>query len=221
MLTYKGRQIPDTFEEIIDPKHTALIVHELLNDFCAEGGVRDKEGRRIDASEIVQPVAKLIEEARRQELRVIYVRYTMHADYSTMSDPDIWKHRESILKPDAPPPPVVDGTWGWENLDEVKPQPGDIIVRKYKVDAFFETPLDALLRWNRIRTIVIVGIGAEVGIVPTVMHAHSLGYFSVAVSDCIRPSDPARAEDAMLYIGDWSIIKDHTQVLDAWRSHKS
>ena len=40
MLTYKGRQIPDTFEEIIDPKHTALIVHELLNDFCAEGGGR-------------------------------------------------------------------------------------------------------------------------------------------------------------------------------------
>ena len=216
MLTYKGRQIPETFEEIIDPKHTALIVHELLNDFCAEGGAFDKAGHRIDVSGIVEPVVRLIEGARQQNVRVIYVRYTIHADYSTWSDLDIWKWRDSISKPDRPPPPVVDGTWGWENIDEVKPQPGDLIVRKYRVDAFFGTPLDELLRWNGIKTIVIVGAGAEVGIVPTVIHASNLGYFSVAVEDCLRPTDPARLEDAMKFIRDWAIVKNHTDVLDAW-----
>ncbi|MFQ5933702.1 MAG: cysteine hydrolase family protein [Dehalococcoidia bacterium] len=219
MLTYKGRQIPETLEEVIDPKHTALIVHEMLNDFCAEGGAFDKAGHRIDVSEIVEPVVKLIEGARKQKVRVIYVRYTMHADQSTLSDPDIWRYRDSMLRSESTPP-VVDGTWGWENIDEVKPQPGDFIVRKYKVDAFFETSLDALLRWNGIRTIVIVGVGAEVGIVPSVIHAHNLGYFSVAVEDCMRPTDPTRLGDAMKFIGDWSIVKNHKEVLDVWVAYK-
>ncbi|MCH8948400.1 MAG: cysteine hydrolase [Acidobacteria bacterium] len=119
----------------------------MLNDFCAEGGAFDKMGRRIDASGIVGPVVKLLKETRKQNVRVIYVRYTMNADQSSLTDVDVWKRRDSILKPDQPSF-VVDGTWGWENIDEVKPEPGDLIVRKYKVDAFFETPLDALLRWN-------------------------------------------------------------------------
>ena len=38
MLTYKGREIPETFAEIVDPKHTALIVHEMLNDFLNPNG---------------------------------------------------------------------------------------------------------------------------------------------------------------------------------------
>ena len=42
MISYKGRSIPQTFEEIVDPRHTALVVHELLNDFCAKGGAFDK-----------------------------------------------------------------------------------------------------------------------------------------------------------------------------------
>ena len=218
MLTYKGRQIPETLEEIIDPQHTALIVHEMLNDFCAEGGAFDKMGRRIDASGIVGPVVKLLEEARKQKVRVIYVRYTMNADQSSLTDVDVWKRRDSILEP-YHPSIVVDGTWGWENIDEVKPEPRDLIVRKYKVDAFFETPLDALLRWNGIKTFVIVGIGAEVGVVPSVIHGSALGYFSVAVKDCLRPTDPARTEDALRYIQDWSIVKDHTDVINAWRSH--
>jgi hypothetical protein len=48
MIPYRGRSIPQTFEEIVDPRHTALVVHELLNDFCAKGGAFDKLGRIID-----------------------------------------------------------------------------------------------------------------------------------------------------------------------------
>ena len=53
MISYKGRSIPQTFEEIVDPRHTALVVHELLNDFCAKGGAFDKLGRIIDVSGIL------------------------------------------------------------------------------------------------------------------------------------------------------------------------
>ena len=219
MIEYKGRQIPETFEEIVDPKHTAFIVHELLNDFCAEGGAFDKMGRRIDASEIVGPVAKMLDAARAKNVRVIYVRYTMNADRSSMTDLDVWKSRDTAPGSERGNA-VVDGTWGWQNLPEVEPLPGELIVRKYKVDAFFETPLDALLRWNGIKTFVIVGIGAEVGVVPSVIHGGCLGYFSVAVEDCLRGTVPARLAGAMTAIADWSIIKNHQEVIDAWNANR-
>ena len=148
MISYKGRQIPQTFEEIVDPRHTVLIVHELLNDFCGKGGAFDKAGRIIDVSGILAGVQALIAEARRLKIKLVYVRYTNHADYSTLSDPMIVRQYDTITNPNSPPPASVEGTWGWENLDEVKPQPGDTIVKKYRVDSFLGTNLDHILRWN-------------------------------------------------------------------------
>ena len=217
MIEHKGRQIPETFEEIVDPKHTAFVVHELLNDFCAEGGAFDQMGMRIDASEIVAPVAKMLDAARANNVRVIYVRYTMNADQSSLTDLDVWRSRDADPNVERVPA-VVDGTWGWQNLPGVEPLPEELIVRKYKVDAFFESPLDALLRWNGIKTFVIVGIGAEVGMVPTVIHGGCLGYFSVAVEDCLRGTVAARLDGAMTAIADWSIVKNHQEVIDAWNA---
>lgn len=219
MLTYRDREIPETLTEIVAARHSALIVHELLNDWCAQGGALDRIGHRIDASGILPATVELIDAARRHAVPVIYVRYTMHADHSTFSDPAIRRYRRggSFGQTDLPAM-VVDGTWGWENLDEVAPLEGDMIVRKYRPDAFFATPLDALLRWNAISTAIFVGIGLEVGIVPSVMHAFNLGYFAVGVENCMQAVDPARQGDALNYIRDWGAVADHGAVIDVWQN---
>ena len=218
MLTHESRQIPDTLAEIVDPAHTALIIHELLNDFCAESGVLDTLGHRIDASEILPPTVQLLGAAREREIRVIYVRYTQHADHSTLSDTAIRRFLSGTWSaPGKLPQWAVEGTWGWNNLEEVAPEPGDIIVKKTRPDMFFATPLDALLRWNQIRTAIVVGIGAEVGLVPSVMHGDNLGYFMVAPEDCICPADPSRREDALLYIRDVGITPPSSEIIAAWK----
>jgi nicotinamidase-related amidase len=208
-----GRPAPD-MREILDPKHTVLLVHEMLNGFTMRGGASDKAGRRIDADAILEPMAKLIETARSKRVRVAYVRWTTYADGSTSANAG-----------SRPPTPVstrtdstIEGTWGWQIADPVKPAEGDWVLRKYRPDAFFATPLDTLMRWNGMKTLVIVGIGAEVGVVPTLMTASNLGYRRVAVSDLLRPSDPKRMEDAMRFIGDQAILKTSAEVMDIWRS---
>lgn len=218
-FTHEGRPIPRSIEEILNPRHTVLIVHEMLNAFVAEGGAFDKSGRRIDVSGIVEPMVKLIAAARAKNVRIAYVRWTTYPDGSTSN---IWTRRPPSGSEERRPPPSTisthEGTWGWENLHAVKPQEGDWVLRKYRPDAFFATALDALLRWNDLRTIVIVGVGAEVGIVPTLMTASNLGYLRVAVSDCIRPTDPKRMDDAMRYIADHATIKTHKEVIDIWNA---
>jgi nicotinamidase-related amidase len=215
-VSFRGRQIPNTLDEILNPKHTVLLVHEMLNDFISKGGALDKAGRRIDADAILSPMAKLIAAARAKRVRVAYVRWTNYADYSAYSDPTIQSGWSRWSSGQMTPPFTVEGTWGWEINDTVKPAPGDWVLRKYRPDAFFATPLDTLMRWNGVKTLVIVGIGAEVGVVPTLMTASNLGYFRVAASDLLRPTNPARMDDAMRYVNDYATVKTSAELAEIW-----
>ena len=216
-VKYRNREVPNTEREILNPKYTVLLVHEMLNDFITKGGTFDRSGRRIDADATLEPIAKLLAEARAKKVRVAYVRWTNYADNSTMSDPMV-RSALGRLATGQYPASTIEGTWGWQIADPIKPATGDWVLRKYRPDAFFGTPLDTLMRWNAIKTLVVVGVGAEVGVVPTLMTASNLGYFRVAVSDCLRPTDPSRLTDAMRYISDQAIVKTHSELLDIWRS---
>jgi nicotinamidase-related amidase len=220
-ISFQGREIPNTLDEILNPKHTAVIVHEMINDFISPGGALDKQGHAYDPARMatfLPRIQKLLATARAKNVRVIYVRYTSHADGSTFSDA-IRQNQWSRGEP--PPREHIEGEWGWEVIDAVKPQPQDLVLRKYRPDAFHGTVLDSILRWNGIKTIVMVGVGAAVGVIPTVMTASNLGYFPVAVSDGIQSGDQKRTDDAMTYIGDHAILKTHAEVVDSWNRSAS
>ena len=150
----------------------------------------------------------------------MYIRYTRHLDYSSHSDPAIRKAWPMIS---ADPVnnlalSTVEGTWGWEFLDEVAPEPDELVLRKYRPDAFYSTHLDDLLRWNGIKSVVLVGNGAEIGLVPTAMHGFNLGYFCVAVKDAVLTADPARMEGALQYIADWGLVATTSEVTGVWNA---
>ena len=65
MIEFRGRRIPETLAEIVAPAHTALVVHELLNDFCAEGGFFDAMGYDVSQMRaVIDPIAVVLEAAR-------------------------------------------------------------------------------------------------------------------------------------------------------------
>ena len=208
------RTAPD-LHEVLDPKHTVLLVHEMLNAWVTRGGYLDRAGRRIDADAIMPTMAMLIETARSKGVRVAHVRWTTYADGSASAN---GAELSALVPPSTSTIATIEGTWGWEFADQVKPAEGDWVLRKYRPDAFFATPLDTLMRWNGMKTLVIVGIGAEVGVVPTLMSASNLGYRRVAISDALGPANPARMEDAMLYISNYSTVKTSAEVIDIWRA---
>ncbi len=111
MITYKGRQIPETFEEIVNPLHTALIVHEMRNDL-REIGSFDKHGNtiRIDFDSILAPIARLLEAARDKHVRVMYAGYIGHSTEGLYSDVMVWRHHRRLLDPQTAPvaPGVVE-----------------------------------------------------------------------------------------------------------------
>ena len=64
-----------TLEEKVDPKHTALLVVDMQNDFCHERGVTALNGADVTNAQIMVPrLRHLIDEATRAGMLVAFIR---------------------------------------------------------------------------------------------------------------------------------------------------
>jgi nicotinamidase-related amidase len=219
MLTWEGRDIPQTLIEIVDPKHTAVIVHDMQNDNTGPGGVFEKDGRRIDVAALIPPIARFIDEARRHGARVMYTQYTNLPSFVTFTDGRIRDLAPIMSDPVKRQGQVssIQGTWGAETIPELKPQPGEVVISKFRVDAFIGTPLEHVLRVARIRTIIHTGIATEVGILPTAWHAINLGFFVVVPEDCVGPMQKQYHEEAMAFLRRLGIPTRSADIVEAWK----
>lgn len=220
-MTFQGREIPRSDAAILDPKHTVLVIHEMLNDFVSKGGVADQAGLRYAMDPEIDRIGKLLAAARKKNARVAYVRWTRYEDGATDDDAScavgsrVCSGRRTAAGRTRPPS-NIEGSWGWQAPEAIAPAPGDWVLPKWRQDAFFSTQLDALMRWNGIKTMVIVGLGTEVGIMPSVMTASELGYFTVVVEDAIKAVDPARREPAMAFLSDTALVRNTRWLEEIW-----
>ncbi len=122
-------------------KKYAVIVVDMLNDFVI-GPISSPRVHHI-----IEPIKKLCEKARAEGIPVFYAN-----DSHT---PEIDKEFR-VWGPHA-----VEGTPGAEVIEELKPQKGDYIIPKKTYSAFFETPLELILRERGVDTVVITGWQAD------------------------------------------------------------
>ena len=109
-------------------------------------------------------------------------------------------HTQSVRKPDALEFTLfnnvvrkVEGTWGAEFIDQLKPAPDEPVVVKYTHDCFYRTEMEALLDRLRLRAgegrIVVTGIAAR-GCVQCAVMGFSIRDFYVYVPvDCTTQRD--------------------------------
>ena len=119
----------------------AVIVIDMLNDFVT-GPIASPR-----VNHIIEPIKELCEKARAKGFPVIYANdsHTPEVD----KEFKVWG------------PHAVEGTWGAEVIDELKPQKGDYVIPKKTYSAFFSTPLDLILRELGVDTVVITGWQAD------------------------------------------------------------
>jgi nicotinamidase-related amidase len=220
MLKWEGREIPETLAEIVDPAHTVVIMHDIQNDNTGPDGVFAKAGRRIDVTGIVPPIARFLDVARAQKVRVMYTQYTNLPHYATFPDTRIRDNHAVLSDPTRrwTLESSVHGTSGCQTVDELKPKPGETIIDKYRVDAFIGTPLEYLLRLHRVRTIIHTGIATEVGILPTAWHAINLGFFVVVPDDLVGPMQPEYHAEAMAFLRRLTIVTKSAEIEKAWKA---
>jgi gluconolactonase len=85
---------------------------------------------------------------------------------------------------------LVRGSWGAAPVDGLEPQEGDFVVEKMRMNGFYATTLDTLLRGLGTETLVITGAWTNMSIEHTSRHGADAGYEIVVVSDgCSTVSD--------------------------------
>ena len=68
--------------------------------------------------------------------------------------------------------------------DAIKPIEGEVVVGKHRVNAFYGTGLDLVLRANDIETLIILGYATSGVVLSTLRYAADLDYRLLVVEDC-------------------------------------
>jgi gluconolactonase len=163
----------------IDPKSAALVIQDLQNDVMIEGGAFAESGAPAHATSqnVVANVKGLAETCRKAGVPVIHVWYVVEpgAHGLKLNAPLF----EGVKEANA----LVRGTWGAAPAEGLEAQDGDHVVEKMRMNGFYDTKLDILLRGLGVETLVITGAWTNMSIEHTARHAADAGYRAIVASD--------------------------------------
>jgi gluconolactonase len=157
----------------LDGAHAALVIQDLQNDVIIEGGAFADSGAPAHATS-QNVVANVFRSAGRPVIHVWYV-VEKGAAGLRLNAPLF----EGVKEADA----LVRGTWGAAPADGLEPKDGDHVVEKMRMNGFYDTSLDILLRGLEVTTLVVSGAWTNMSIEHTARHAADAGYHAVVPSD--------------------------------------
>lgn len=167
----------------IDPATSALVVVDMQNDFCSEGGYSHRAlGRDVSSlARPTAPIAALIARARTASMPVVFTRLVHDEKRGAIEERHVLRPRRWVSSGRR----YVDGTWGADVVAALQPREGDFIVNKVGYSAFEGTPLESHLRANGIRTVVLTGVVTYACVLSTAFSAFDRGFDVVVVSDAV------------------------------------
>lgn len=215
-MTSPARSVLRALDRKVDPRHCALLVIDMQNDFLHEDGKARREGSRDlgPMMEMVPRQARLIEAARAAGIPVIFVLQTTLPDRSSSSD--VWIEARTRARYSGQDM-CVDGSWGQEVISELKPAPGDHFVKKYRYSGFAGTNLDLLLRSLERRTVVCAGTSTNVCVEATAWDAFHHEYYVVYAADACASWDMTLHAGALATAANrYATVADVGDLLGCW-----
>jgi nicotinamidase-related amidase len=220
VIEIEGKQVFTTLAELVDPRHTALVVVDMQRDFCIPGGAFDRLGVDISMYPPMIPrLARLIEGARAAGVPVIYIQMTVLPGRASESPAQIRFNLRLHLGADGVVEPLSytpDGSTGQEVIPELAPQDGDWMVKKYRSSAFWGTNLDMLLRSNGIKSIVVSGCTTEGCVESTARDGLFADYYVVIPEDCVASDHRDQHDASLLLMRHRFDLASSDEILSEW-----
>ncbi len=191
-MTVTDTELLTGLGEIADPAHTALLVIDMQNDFCAEDGYATVQLNKdlSPCRATVEPIMRTVEAARGAGVPVLWVR--AHYDDSYIAAP--MRARNQLMGATATC--CAEGSWGADFFG-VEPAEGEPVINKHRFNAFFETGLHERLQGMGIRSLVLTGVQTNICIESTYREAFSLGYFLAIPEDGVASHTLSSHEASM------------------------
>jgi len=191
----------------IDLQSTATIVVDMQSAFCSQGGMFDLMGVDIKPiQQIIEPCRKVIDATRSKGCKIIYLQTGFDPDLRASGGPNspYWYKSPALRMMREHPDslegkPLIFGTREADFVPELKPEKGDIVIRKQRFSGFYGTNLDQILFTYTIRYLVFIGVATNVCVESTLRDAFFLNYFPVLVADAVRQVGPNFCQEATIY----------------------
>ncbi len=173
---------------------TAVMVVDMQHDFCSKGGLFDRAGINISAvQKAVGPTREVLSAAREAGIKIVYLKMGFRSDLSDLGDTDsvnCVRHLhlgvgEPCSAPDGRPGRLlIRDTWNTDVIEELRPQPGDVVLYKHRFSGFYQTELDDILRSLGIKNLIFTGCTTSVCVDSTIRDAMFRDYRCALLADC-------------------------------------
>ncbi len=187
LVRRKTARIQDTHR--MEAGRTALLVIDMQRSFMD----RDSSLCVPTAWEILPAIQGLVGFCRGARIPVIFTEF--------VSAPEVPNLRKDPFGPEHLAPAAGQPT-GWgrpsgncligttgpespDTVEELKPLPGEPVIRAFGLDKFYGTPLDLVLRSLDIRYLMVTGMLADLCVAATVYSATTREYRVTAITDGI------------------------------------
>ncbi|MBM3191879.1 MAG: cysteine hydrolase [Chlamydiae bacterium] len=156
---------------------SALLVIDFVNDITHTKGKIANAAERIEKNRVIEKSNIAIAHARKRNYLLIFVKVGFHPGY--LECPKTSPLFSSVEQAGA----LLLGTWGAEFHEKLKFQKSDLVVVKHRVNAFYATPLEAILRAQNIQRLLLTGVATNVAIEHTAREAHDRDYSVIILED--------------------------------------
>jgi nicotinamidase-related amidase len=183
---------PEPFR--INTGATAVLVVDMQNDFGSKDGMLDRAGIPIgDIQRAIGPTSAALAAARRAGIKVVYLKMGYRSDLSDLGGPDSpnrLSHErfgvgKAITRADGGSYHIlVRDEWGTDIVDELKPDPGEVVVYKTRFSGFYQTDLDDILRAAGVKSLIVTGCTTSICVESTLRDAFFRDYRCLLIQDC-------------------------------------
>lgn len=166
----------------LEPKRSAILVIDMLNDFCKPGGKMVLPGYE----KLIPQQRLLINAAREVGVPVFWILHS--------HDSRLRRDRELLKRG----PSCILGTWGGQIIDDLEPREEDFHIYKHRYSGFYETALDLYLKDMQCDQLIMFGVVTNICVRSTAHDAFFRGYEVVVPEDCSAATGP-REQASTLY----------------------
>jgi ureidoacrylate peracid hydrolase len=190
----------------VDFGKSAVVVVDMQNAFASKKGMLDLAGADISGAPlVVRSIRSILDAARPAKMPIVYLQMGYKADLSDSGGPESpnW-HKELGIRmmncrPELKGKLVTLGTWDFDIVDELKPEPEDLVIVKKRYSGFANTELNAALRRRGIRYLFFTGIATNVCVESTLRDAFFLDYWPILITDAAMAAGSTAMHDATVH----------------------
>jgi nicotinamidase-related amidase len=198
-----------TLKEIVEPKHTCLVVWDVQNALV--NSIFNRE-------QFLKSLKTLIKAARKNNVLIVFTKITplpialespwrvyMMMKRFGVNDPGKLRQWMLLGSPEAQIP------------DEVKPADNDLILNKHTASVFIGTHFEYVMMNRGINTILFSGISTEIGIASSARDSSNRGFYTVVLDDCVSSPDKEIHDTALKVLQRICLVIPSTDVMSQWK----